>query len=145
MARKENLYATSHWTFDIGGLVAPDFQKISGLSKKTGEIKYVDGTTNITHKYSSQIFDFGEITATRPLDGGIDDSGMETLTELSLHKGQRFDGQLIKFHNGEEVFRIMFFGLQMKEVKYPDYDAEAEARHDIDYTFSVSHWQKINS
>jgi len=143
MPRPDDLYASSHWTFEIAGMKSPNFQKLSGLSKKVGEIKMVDGSTNITHKFSSQIKDFGEITLTRPKDGSIDDAAMMALEKFSLDSGNRIDGQLIKLHNGVEVFRIMFFGLQMKEVKHPDFDTSAESSYDMQYTFSVSEWEEI--
>ena len=145
MPRPDNLFATSHWTFEIPGTTFPNFQKLEGISKTSGEISIVDGVTNIKHKFSSQIKDFGEITLTRPYDGSVDDIFMQTLEKFSFDLGGRIDGNLVKYHNGQEVFRIMFFGMRMKEVTHPSLDTSAEERYDVMYKFSVSEWEEVRT
>lgn len=143
MPRPDNLFTTNHWTFEIPGLNFPNFQKLEGISKTSGEISIVDGTTNIKHKYSSQLRDFGDITLTRPYDGSADDIAMQALEKASFDTGARFDGHLVKYHNGVEVFRIMFFGLRIKEVKHPNLDVAAEEAYNVMLTISVSEWEEI--
>lgn len=145
MPRPDNLFASSHWTFEIPGTTFPNFQKLEGISKTSGEISVVDGTTNIKHKFSSQIKDYGEITLTRPYDGSVDDDFMRALEVFSFEGGNRFDGNLVKYHNGVEVFRIMFFGLRLKEITHPSLDTSAEERYDVAYKCSVSEWTEVKT
>jgi len=143
MPRPDNLLTSNHWTFEIPGFTFPNFQKVSGISKKSGEVSIVDGTTNIKHKYSSQLKEFNDITLVRPYDLSIDDASIRALVALSFDESQRFDGALVKYHNKTEVFRIMFFGLRVKEVKHPDLDTAAEERYDVELLCSVSEWEEI--
>lgn len=143
MARPKNLFTSNHWVFEIPGAISPNFQKLDGISKTSGEVTVVDGTTNVKHKFSSQLKDFGEITLTRPYDGSVDDIFMQSLEKFSFENGGRIDGSLVKFHNNEEVFRIMFFGLRLKEITHPSLDTSSEERYDVQYKFSVSEWEEI--
>tara|TARA_Y100000034_G_scaffold29728_1_gene36158 strand:+ start:33556 stop:33996 length:441 start_codon:yes stop_codon:yes gene_type:complete len=141
--RPTDLYTNNHWYFEIPGLVSPHFHMLEGIEKKSGEVSIVDGSTNIKHKFSSQLMEFNDIVLTRAMDGSIDDESMKELVRLSLDYGQRFDGQLIKMHNHQEVFRILFLGLRIKNVAHPSLDTSAEERYDIKYTVSVSEWVEV--
>lgn len=141
--KPSDLLTNNHFYFEVPGLISPHFHKISGISKKSGEVSIVDGATNTKHKFSSQIKDFGDITLIRTPDGSVDDYSMRALVDKCLNAGFRFDGNLVKLHNGQEAFRIMFLGLRIKEVNYPDFDTSAEERMDISYVCSVSEWVEI--
>jgi len=133
----------NHFHFEVPGLISPHFHKLEGISKKSGEVFIVDGSTNIKHKFSSQLKDFGDITLTRTLDGSVDDISMRALVDSCLNEGFRFDGNLVKQHNGQEAFRVLFLGLRIKEVQYPSLDTASEERFDIKYVCSVSEWIEL--
>ena len=133
----------NHFEFEVPGLISPHFHKLEGISQKSGEVFIVDGSTNIKHKFSSQLKDFGDITLTRTLDGSVDDISMRLLVKQCMDNGFRFDGNLVKKHNGKEAFRILFLGLRIKEVQYPSLDTSSEERFDVKYVCSVSEWDEL--
>lgn len=136
-------FTAGHWYFEVPGLISPQFQGLEGISRETGEVMVVDGMTNLTHKFSSQIKKFGDITLTRPYDGGVDDASMNVLVKKCEDEGFRFDGSLVKMHNGKEVFRILFLGLRIKRVEHPNLQTESEERYDVKYVCSVSQWEEV--
>ena len=103
----------------------------------------MDGGTNVRHKFSSQIKDYGNITLTRAYDGSVDDTAIRVLTDLSLNTCSRFDGNLVKLHCGQEVFRILFLGMRIMEEVHPTLSTEAEDKYDVKYSLSVSEWVEI--
>lgn len=133
----------NHFYFEVPGLISPHFHKLEGISKKSGEVFIVDGSSNVKHKFSSQLKDFGDITLTRTPDGSVDDVSMRALVDQCLNEGFRFDGNMVKLHNGQEAFRIMFLGLRIKEVQYPSFDTASEERMDVKYVCSVSEWIEL--
>ena len=143
--RPTNLFTSNNWYFEIQGLVSPHFHTLEGISKQSGEVSIVDGGTNVKHKFSSQMKNFGDITLTRAYDGSVDDFAVIALEELSMDTCQRFDGQLVKMHCGQEVFRILFLGLRIKNVEHPTLNVDSEERYDVKYTCSVSEWLEIRT
>lgn len=143
MIRPVDLYVTNGWCFEVQGLISPNFQLLEGTELKSGEVSVVDGKTNIKHKFSSQIKEFSDITLTRPYDGTSDDLAMIELQRKCIDLGFRFDGQLVKLHNGIEVFRILFLGCRIKNIAHPTMDTAAEERYDVKYTLSVSEWVEV--
>lgn len=137
------LYTANNWYFEIPGLLSPHFHTLEGINQKSGEVSIVDGGTNIKHKFSSQLKDYGDIVLTRAYDGSVDDLAMQTLVNLSMNTCTRFDGNLVKAHCGKEVFRILFLGLRIKDVAHPTLNTDSEDRYDVKYTCSVSEWQEI--
>lgn len=138
-----DLYTNNHWYFEIPGLISPHFHTLEGIEQKSGEVFIVDGSTNIKHKFSSQLKEYNDITLTRAMDGSVDDQTMKVLTQQCMNNGFRFDGNLVKMHNGVEVFRILFLGLRIKNVAHPSLKTDGEERYDIKYTCSVSEWVEI--
>lgn len=141
--RPSDLYTNNNWYFEMQGLVSPHFHTLEGISKTTGEITIVDGGTNITHKFSSQIKQFGDITLTRSKDGSVDDVAIAALRDLCMDTALRFDANLVKLHHGNEVFRIMFLGARIKEENHPTLSTDGEERYDVRYVLSVSEWVEI--
>ena len=133
----------NHFVFEVPGLISPHFHKCEGINRKTGEVFIVDGFTNIKHKFSSGLKEFGDITLTRTPDGSVDDVTMSALVDQCMNEGFRFDGHLIKYHNGQEAFRIVFLGMLVKEEQEPSLDTSSEERYDQKYICSVSEWVKI--
>ena len=142
-AKPTDALTANHFYFEVPGLISPHFQKLEGISKKSGEVVIVDGSTNIKHKFSSQLKEFGDITLTRVYDGTVDDVTMRALTDQCLNEGFRFDGNLVKMHNGQEAFRIIFMGLRIKEVQHPNLDTGSEERYEVKYICSVSEWVEV--
>lgn len=142
--RPTDLYTNNHWYFEIQGLISPHFHTLEGIEKKSGEVSIVDGTTNIKHKFSSQLKDFGDINLTRSKDGSVDDKTMQVLANKCMDEGFRFDGNLIKMHNGQEVFRILFLGCRIKNIAHPSLKTDGEDKYDIKYSMSVSEWVEID-
>lgn len=138
-----DLYTNNHWYFEIPGLVSPHFHTLEGIEKKSGEVSIVDGATNIKHKFASQLKEFNDITLTRAKDGSADDLTMTVLSEECINNGFRFDGNLVKMHNGKEVFRILFMGCAIKNVAHPSLKTDGEDKYDVKYTLSVSEWVEI--
>ena len=128
----------NHFYIEMAGLVSPHFQKIEGISKKSGEVVIIDGSTNTKHKFSDQLKEVGDITLTRVYDGSVDDITMRLLVEQCLNEGFRFDINMVKMHNGQEAFRIIILGMRIKEVQHPNYDTGSTERLEVKYVCSVS-------
>ena len=141
--RPTDLYTNNHWHFEVPGLISPHFHTLEGIEQKSGEVSIVDGSTNIKHKFSSQLKEYNDITLTRAMDGTVDDQTMRALSQQCMNEGFRFDGSLVKMHNGQEVFRILFLGLRIKNIAHPSLKTDGEERYDIKYTVSVSEWVEI--
>lgn len=138
-----DLYVNNHWYFEIPGLLSPHFHTLEGIEVQSGEVSIVDGITNVKHKFSSQLKNYNDIVLTRAKDGSIDDHTMNAIAQECLNSGMRFDGNLVKMHNGKEVFRILFLGLRIKNVAHPTLNTEGEERYDVKYTCSVSEWIEL--
>lgn len=134
------VFVTNGWYLELPGLVSPQFETLSGLSKKTGTVEVVDAGTNVKYKFSSQIVDFGEITLTRPYDGSSDDILMRAMANSSITEGVKYAGVLVKQNFGVEVYRIAFEGLRFVEENYPDFNKEAEEKQAISYACTVDSW-----
>ena len=141
--RPTDLYTNNHWYFEIPGLISPHFHTLEGIEQKSGEVFIVDGSTNIKHKFSSQLKEYNDIVLTRGMDGSVDDETMRVLTQKCMNEGFRFDGNLVKMHNGQEVFRILFLGCRIKNYAHPSLKTDGEERYDNKYTLSVSEWVEI--
>lgn len=138
-----DLYTSNHWTLEIPGLVSPHFHKVEGIEQKSGEVSIVDGSTNIKHKFSSQLKEYNDIVITRAMDGSVDDQTMKVLVQQCMNIGFTFDAMLVKMHNGQEVFRILILGARIKNYAHPSLDTSAEERYDLKYTLSVSEWIEV--
>lgn len=141
--RPTDLYTNNHWYFEIPGLISPHFHTLEGIEQKSGEVFIVDGSTNIKHKFSSQLKEYNDIVLTRGMDGSVDDATMRVLVQKCMNEGFRFDGNLVKMHNGQEVFRILFLGCRIKNYAHPSLKTDGEERYDNKYTLSVSEWVEI--
>jgi len=141
--KPQDLYTTNHFYIDMVGLVSPHFHTVEGIEQKSGEVSIVDGTTNIKHKFSSQLKEYSDITLTRAMDGTIDDTTLKALVQQCMNNGFRFDANLVKMHNGQEVFRILMLGVRIKNYTYPTFNTEAEERLDMKYVLSVSEWVEL--
>ncbi|HTO60382.1 MAG TPA: phage tail protein [Bradyrhizobium sp.] len=128
-------FRTHEFVVEIDGIDSPGVTKVSGLSD--GEVEAIeqpDGGSNITHKISSGIVKFGDLTLERNMDGSpadaafltwfqqmfqIDGSGVPPGSGSPLRK----NGSVVKKQFGVEVLRYAFEGAWIKSSKFSDLDA----------------------
>lgn len=136
-------FVANGWWLELPGLVSPQFETLSGLSKTTGTVTIVDAGTNIRYKFSSQIIDYGEITLTRTFDGSSDDVAFDALVDSSIELGLKHSGVLIKREFRLPVFSIGFDGIRFKERRMPDLNIDTEDKFTATYTADVDVWTMI--
>ncbi len=114
----------------IDGIDSPGITKVSGLSD--GEIEAIDqpdGGANITHKISSGIIKYGDITLERNMDGKGDAAfkawfdAMFSIDGKGTGSQLRKNGSVVKNQFGAEVLRFAFEGAWIKSSKFSDLDA----------------------
>lgn len=124
-------FRTHEFVVEIDGIASPGITKVTGLSD--GEVEAIDqpdGGANITHKISSGIVKFGDVTLERNMDGSKTDQdfltwfqamfkidGTGTGSQLRRH------GSVVKKQFGVEVLRFAFEGAWIKSSKFTDLDA----------------------
>jgi phage tail-like protein len=124
-------YRTQEFVVEIDGIDSPNITKVSGLSD--GEIDAIDqpdGGANITHKISSGIVKFGDITLERNMDGSKADADFkkwfQTMFKIDgtgTGSKLRRNGSVVKKQFGQEVLRFAFEGAWIKSSKFSDLDA----------------------
>lgn len=126
-------YRVHEFVVEIDGIDSPGITKVSGLTE--GEIEAIeqpDGGANITHKISSGIIKFNDITLERNMDGSKADadfkSWFQTMFKIDgtgLGSRLRRHGSIVKKQSGVEVMRFAFEGAWIKSSKFSDFDAGA--------------------
>jgi len=124
-------YRTHEFVVEIEGIDSPGVTKVSGLTD--GEVEAIDqpdGGANITHKISSGIVKYGDVTLERNMDGTATDAAFQSWfqTMFSIDgtgKGSqlRRNGSIVKKQFGAEVMRFAFEGAWIKSSKFTDLDA----------------------
>jgi phage tail-like protein len=124
-------YRTHEFVVEIEGIDSPGITKVSGLSE--GEIDSIDqpdGGANITHKISSGIVKYGDITLERNMDGSSADAAFKTWFQAMFKidgtgtgSQLRRHGSIVKKQAGVEVLRFAFEGAWIKSSKFSDLDA----------------------
>jgi hypothetical protein len=142
--RPTDLFVTNGWYLDgLPGLVSPHFETLEGIQLVSNSVEIVDAGTNIKHRFSSQILDYGTMTITRTLQGTPDDAVIATLVENMIRLGIKFSVNAIKFHHQVEAFRLLMEGFRVSAVNYPTWDVNAEEKHIISYTATCDGWTII--
>jgi phage tail-like protein len=128
-------YRTDEFVVEIEGIESPGITKVSGLSE--GEIEAIDqpdGGANITHKISSGIIKYDDLTLERNMDGTKADADFKDwFTEMFKLDGTgtgsalRRNGSVVKKQFGQEVMRLAFEGAWIKSSKFTDLDAASSA------------------
>jgi phage tail-like protein len=128
-------YRTDEFVVEIEGIESPGITKVSGLSE--GEVEAVDqpdGGANITHKISSGIVKYDDLTLERNMDGSQADEDfrlwfqeMFKLDGTGTGSQLRRNGSIVKKQFGEEVLRFAFEGAWIKSSKFTDLDAASSA------------------
>lgn len=128
-------YRTDEFVVEIEGMESPGITKVSGLSE--GEIEAIDqpdAGANITHKISSGIVKYDDLTLERNMDGSQADADFKAWFEemfkldgTGAGSNLRRNGSVVKKQFGEEVLRFAFEGAWMKSSKFTDLDASSSA------------------
>lgn len=124
-------YRTNEFVFEIEGIESPGITKVSGISE--GDVDSVDqpdGGSNITHKVSSGIVKYDDLTLERNMDGTQADEDfrlwfdeMFKLDGTGTGSQLRRNGSVVKKQFGEEVLRFAVEGAWIKSSKFSDLDA----------------------
>jgi phage tail-like protein len=124
-------YRAHEFVVEIEGIDSPNITKVSGLSE--GEVDAIDqpdGGANITHKISSGIVKYGDLTLERNLDGTKTDKDFkdwfQTMFKLDgtgTGSQLRRNGSIVLKQFGNEVLRFAFEGAWIKSSKFTDLDA----------------------
>lgn len=124
-------YRTHEFVVEIEGIESPNVTKVTGLSD--GEVEAIDqpdGGASITHKISSGVVKYGDLTIERNMDGSAADKAFKdwfnTMFKLDgTGKGStlRRSGSVVKKQFGQEVMRFVFEGAWIKSSKFSDLDA----------------------
>lgn len=128
-------FRTDEFVVEIEGIESPGITKVSGLSE--GEVEAIDqpdGGANITHKISSGIIKYDDLTLERNMDGTKSDADfkdwfaeMFKLDGTGTGSQLRRNGSVVKKQFGKEVMRFAFEGAWIKSSKFTDLDAASSA------------------
>jgi len=124
-------YRTHEFVVEIEGIESPNITKVTGLTE--GEVEAIeqpDGGANITHKISSGIIKYGDLTLERNMDGSNADKGfkewfqtMFTIDGTGTGSQLRRNGSIVVKEHQKEIRRFVFEGAWMKSSKFSDLDA----------------------
>lgn len=124
-------FRTDEFVVEIEGIESPGITKVSGLS--IGDVDAIDqpdGGANITHKISSGIVKYDDLTLERNMDGTQTDEDFKSwFQEMFKIDGTgtgsqlRRSGSVVKKQFGQEVLRFAFEGAWIKSMKFSDLDA----------------------
>jgi phage tail-like protein len=129
-------YRTDEFVVEIEGIESPGITKVSGLSLgEVDQIDQPDGGANITHKISSGIVKYNDITLERHMDGSqADQDFKDWFNEMFKLDGTgtgsqlRRNGSVVKKQFQQEVMRFAFEGAWIKSVNFSDLDAATSDR-----------------
>jgi phage tail-like protein len=124
-------YRTDQFVIEIEGIESPNITKVDGLSE--GDIDPIDqpdGGANITHKISSGIIKYDDLTLERNMDGSKTDQDfkdwfdeMFKIDGTGTGSAMRRSGSIVKKQFSTEVLRFAFEGAWIKSSKFTALDA----------------------
>jgi phage tail-like protein len=124
-------YRVHEFVVEIEGIESPNITKVTGLSE--GEIEPIDqpdAGRNFTHKISSGIVKYSDLTLERAIDGSQTDNDfkswfqkMFTLDGTGVGSQLRRNGSIVVKEHQAEVMRFVFEGAWIKSSKFSDLDA----------------------
>ena len=128
-------YRTDEFVVEIEGIESPGITKVTGLSEgEVDAVDHPDGGANITHKISSRIVKYDDLTLERNMDGSQTDEDfklwcqeMFKLDGTGTGSRLRRSGSIVKKQFGQEVLRFVFEGAWIKSSKFTDLDAATSA------------------
>jgi phage tail-like protein len=124
-------FRTNEFVVEIEGIESPGITSVSGLGEGNVEaIDQSDGGSNVTHKISSGLVTYDDVTLERNMDGTQTDDDFRAWFEemfkidgTGLGSQLRRNGSVVKLQFGQEVMRFAFEGAWMKSSKFSDLDA----------------------
>jgi phage tail-like protein len=124
-------FRTNEFVVEIEGIESPGITSVSGLGEGNVEaIDQSDGGSNITHKISSGLVTYDDVTLERNMDGTQADNDFRAWFEemfkidgTGIGSQLRRNGSVVKLQFGQEVMRFAFEGAWMKSSKFSDLDA----------------------
>lgn len=124
-------YRTNEFVVEIEGIESPNITSVNGLGEgDVAAIDQPDGGSNITHKISSGLITYDDVTLERNMDGTQADEDfrvwfgeMFKLDGTGVGSQLRRNGSVVKYQFGEEVMRFAFEGAWIKSSKFTDLDA----------------------
>lgn len=124
-------YRTNEFVVEIEGIESPGITSVNGLGEGDVEsIDQADGGSNVTHKISSGLITYDDLTLERNMDGTQADedfrawfSEMFKLDGTGVGSQLRRNGSIVKLQFGEEVLRFAFEGAWIKSSKFSNLDA----------------------
>ena len=124
-------YRTNEFVVEIEGVESPGITSVSGLGEgDVDAIDQPDGGSNVTHKISSGLITYDDVTLERNMDGTKADEDfrawfneMFKLDGTGVGSQLRRNGSVVKLHFGQEVMRFAFEGAWIKSSKFSDLDA----------------------
>ena len=128
-------YRTNEFLVEIEGIESPGITNVTGLEEGSVEaIDQSDGGSHVTHKISSGLITYEDLTLERNLDGTPADEAFRAwFTEMFKIDGTgvgsrlRRNGSVVKLQFGQEVMRLAFEGAWIKSSKFTDLDAGTSA------------------
>jgi phage tail-like protein len=144
-------YRTNEFIVEIEGIESPGITRVSGLGEGNVEsIDQPDGGSNITHKISSGLITFDELTLERNMDGTRADEDFRLwFTEMFKLDGTgvgsqlRRNGSVVKLQFGQEVMRFAFEGAWIKSSKFSDLDAGSSELMKHTLTIAVERMYRV--
>ncbi|HAA56814.1 MAG TPA: hypothetical protein DCE42_18755 [Myxococcales bacterium] len=125
------------WVMELPGLTSPHIEKVSGISKETGELEMVDGGTNRTFYFSDGVLKHGDLTISRTRDGSNDDQVFGDFFEKMVGTGKKYNGTLIQYRFGQVVTKIKFQGLLMRKFSLSDMNINESNKSEQTYECKV--------
>ena len=144
-------FRTNEFVVEIEGIESPGITKVTGLSEgDVDAIDQPDGGVNITHKISSGIVKYDDLTLERNMDGTQTDQDfkdwfdeMFKLDGTGTGSQLRRNGSVVKKQFGEEVLRFAFEGAWIKSSKFSDLDAGTSDLMKQTIVLAVERMQRI--
>lgn len=137
-----DLMTANQWTFEIPGsdLQAPNFNRVDGISRETDTITKTDGGTGLELTFHGGITRYSDLTIVRKRDNTENDDVMSRFVDAFQENGEKVNGSLVKYHNGEIVRKINFVGLSFKGEQFPGMDTESANAMEMTYPCPVDYW-----
>lgn len=141
--RPSDLLTANNFWMEVPGLVSPHFESVDGLGIEQGSVTIVDGGSNLTYKFPDNIINFTDLTLTRTDDGSSDDAALEALYQQCTQQGFKFDCTLVKYHKGQEAYRLTLMGFRFTNMRYPALATESRDKHQKTFEATVDMWFKV--
>ena len=137
-------FSANHFTFQLTNvnLDAPNFQTCEISPRTLESIRVAEAGTGIQNVYHGGVVSFGTLTLTMVRGNVPNDKSMSDLVSASMGTGVKYDGFLVKRHNGTIIRNAYFEGLLFTSEALPTYDNATAAPEVVTYTAEVTYWEE---